>query len=167
MYPDSCNSQRHRHILSCILDHPCRLLLEPIVGLLNCFCIFSPRFMYLCVCILVVTFLPWSLTAPWPSGPTITPHRLTNQLYSAAHRLYKLAHKLCKPWSIVCTNKQYQAHCTTYIQLPILHDMCTLHTLIPYTLLHSLRVNTLTLEGLYRQALFLQRVTWQDWPPHR
>ena len=38
---------------------------------------------------------------------------------------------------------------------------------IPYTLLHSLRVNTLTLEGLYRQALFLQRVTWQDWPPHR
>ena len=43
------------------------------------------------------------------------------------------AHKLCKPWSIVCTNKQYQAHCTTYIQLPILHATCTLQPYIKYT----------------------------------
>ena len=165
MYPDSCNSQRHRHILSCILDHPCRLLLEPIVGLLNCFCIFSPRFMYLYVCILVVTFLPWSLTASWPSGPTITPHRLTNQLYSAAHRLYKLAHTNCANHGASCTQTNNTKHTAphTYNFL-----YCTIRAgFIPYTLLHSLRVNTLTLEGLYRQALFLQRVTWQDWPVHR
>ena len=123
---------------SCILDHPCRLLLEPIGGLLNDFCIFSPRFMYLCACILVVTFLPWSLTAPWPSGPTITPHRLTNQLCSAAHRLYNRTHTNCANHGASCTQTNNTKHTAPYTY----HFLyCTLRAgFIPCTLLHSLRV---------------------------
>ena len=71
----------------------------------------------------------------WSDDYSTPPYKPTVQ--RRTQTLQTRTHKLCKPWSIVCTNKQYQAHCTRNIQLPIWHDTCTLHTLYTLTFIES------------------------------
>ena len=67
----------------------------------------------------------------WSDDYSTPPYKPTAQ--RRTQTLQTRTHKLCKPWSIVCTNKQYQAHCTTYLKHPILHATCTLQPYIKYT----------------------------------